>query len=282
MKLQSIAHSALVISSTGKCFTLGGGSTVGVIEKDAEVYAPSPVVGNEVMVGFVSPKGKFVPGWLSSRTKFQTANSKKPTTLEPDEDERTHPWDAIRRALIKAGIGFAEMPLAFVAKHKALFEAAVREFGGRSPMDSPQDLARKLAGQVGASAPQLEEGTVKKNKKDKGKAKETAAEAPAKKAKEPKEKKAKREKDAPPARKFSRSVGNQIILACKVGGERAPKAAKFLAEDENLSRKQLIGLRDEVNEITRKLRGGSAQQQVAALALAHVNMGVQRLSRQAK
>jgi hypothetical protein len=80
-----------------------------------------------------------------------------------------------------------------------------------------------------------------------------------------------------PARSFARTTGEDIIAVCEAGKVKAPSAASKLAQDKELTKKELIGLRDDVNAISGKLREDGKK--VLALALAHVNMSVQRLSR---
>jgi hypothetical protein len=93
--------------------------------------------------------------------------------------------------------------------------------------------------------------------------------------------KAAKEKSAP-ARMFSRTVGRAIVLLLQQSGSGKSGLAQRLSDDEQLSRKELVQLRNGVNAVTAKLREGGDSKVAFALALAHINMGVQRLSRQAK
>lgn len=268
MLLKQLQSPALAISTAGKHSWLAPDSIVGVIDVDAEVYQQSPVADGEPMVGYINAKGKFVPGWIASTVKLKTTRE-KPALVVPDADDKQHPWDELRQDLSESGTHFSEMTsLAWWSARKNLLARIVREFGGRSPSDSVQDLVQKIAQFTGATAPLLEERTVK----DKSSKKEKAAST---------KKSSSKEKGAP-ARMFSRTVGNHIAMVCALAGVSTPKVAKRLQNDEQPSKKELIALRDEINETNAKLRDGSKTQQVCALALAHVNMGVQRLSRSGK
>ena len=97
----------------------------------------------------------------------------------------------------------------------------------------------------------------------------------------PKTKKQTKESKAP-ARLFSRTVGKTIVLLLKQSGSGKSGLAQRLANDEQLSKKECVQLRNGVNAVTAKLREGGDSKLAYALALAHINMGVQRLSRQAK
>lgn len=275
MKLQAIVAAALVLTTKGKYETLGGSSVVGIIDPDNPVWKPSPIDESEIMIGYVNLKGKFVPGWIAKKTKFRdpiAGKKAKPETFIPDDDTKLHPWDAVRLQL--KGQAYAKQDLAWFTKRRGLLERVVREFGSKWSSTSVPDLARKVGALTGAiNAPQLEEKPVKKNRKQRQDEEQDAPKAKAKKASK---------ENGAPARLFSRTVGNNIALICALAGTSTPKAAKQLANDEQLSKKALIGLRDGVNEITRELRQGNRTQQVCALALAHANMGVQRLSRSGK
>lgn len=89
--------------------------------------------------------------------------------------------------------------------------------------------------------------------------------------------------DKAPARLASRTIGADVVRACKLGGTTAPKGAVQLAKDAELSKAGLERLKSEIIETSAKLRAeGSDNARVCALALGHILMGVQRMAREAK
>lgn len=89
--------------------------------------------------------------------------------------------------------------------------------------------------------------------------------------------------DKAPARLASRTIGLDVVRACKLGSVPAPKGATQLAKDIELSKAALERLKDEISETSAKLRAeGNDEKRVCALALGHILMGVQRMAREAK
>jgi hypothetical protein len=273
MKLASLKMAAIAINSKGDAMILDAGSTVGLIDKDNDIYREGTLSPQDKMIGFVNTKGKFVPGWLGQQVKLGPALSKKPETVVPEGDTKLHPWDQIRRDL--DGLTCDSRDLRWWTKRAKLVASAVREFGASPTGDVAEDV-RKLCKLVNVDAPHFspKEGStmaatpVKANKNGSKNGKTSSSKA--------------KGEAGPRKRLFSRTVGRDIALACKFGGVAAPKGATQLANDADLSRKQLIELRDETNETSAELRdNGSDKARIAALALSHAVMGVQRLSREA-
>lgn len=267
MKLASLKSLALVIDIKGDGMQLGAGSTIGIINTDSDVYRQSVLSPQDKMIGYVNTKGKFVPGWIGQHVKLGQPISKKPETIVPEGDERLHPWDELRQDL--DGMTPDSRDLRWWSKRAIFVVRAVREFGA-TPVDDVAENVRKLCKQVHAEPPQLEGktmGTATAKSKSKSAAKKGN----------------KKSENGAPKRMFSRTVGQDIIRIAKFAGVSVPSSASKLANDSTLSRKELLSLRDSVNETSAELRESDSDKgRIAALAFSHAVMGVQRLSREAK
>jgi hypothetical protein len=248
---------------------LGAGSIVELLKAE-----PSPITAkaNELFVRWIDHAGREVKGWLAYATPINVGG--RGLTFVGREDLKIGSWDELRERIFNSGLTAKQYIALNSTEQEQLtqLQAVIRELGGRikNSDDDGTIITRAIRLTTG------EDITMDDVQEERA----SAAPAAAKKSGKKGGKKGGGKKQAKGSVKVKRqpmsvTVGTSL-LALGISGSAKQLATK-LSKGEELKKKQLVELRDSINEAASKAR--EEKKGKVASQLSSANRLVRRLAR---
>lgn len=231
----------------------------------------SPLGCAERIVTFRDVGGVLHQGWIAYNTPL-SVGSGEPAFGDGDRDPISA-WDDLRDQLFHRGWTVEHFCSRLKTSEVSLVRAVIRELGGATPKGDKAALAKILTRITHVQEVQMSQDTAEAG---------TATAKSAKKSKKVKKvakgQKAKAKSNGEGGRSAVRSAG-QAILDTGTGNGKIKAVAQRLLKGEDMKSKELIALRDQINEVAIKAR--EAGKDNLAAKLANANRLVRRLARAA-
>jgi hypothetical protein len=262
-----------------------GAGTVVRLPSGAE-YAPNPVgIPDEVLVYYQDAAQREVPGYLARTATAFMKQVRGPSRYVTAKPETLAPMEQLRDRIGSSGLPAYTWLITKGRRMPKLLRAALRDTGVRVKRSDSADervikAIRAILNQE-VTMQEIEDTTdVAPAKRTKKGAKRAAKKGGAKRA--AREEKAggrkRASRDEAPARSMSRSAGEALLAVKGLNGSVKSFATK-LANDGELSKKQLQQLRDAINEAATEARANDKPNVASQLSAA--NRLVRRLHRAA-
>lgn len=237
---------------------------------------PSPTgIPHELPIEYCNAQGEVERGWIESHATISRANNQtKPLNwIMWDPSGGLSALDLFRSNLFHSKWKAFRWLNKFGTNCPSRLRAVIRQLGGIThKSDDPHETINRLIRMLGLT----EESTMAKQKQD---ADNTAQDTSAKKkGKKSTKQVTAKEKEGGRANSMRVSCGNALVPILTPGSAR--KTAKRLQADEAVSKKDLVALRDGVNEQASAAREAGDGKLASKLSAA--NRIVRRLARAAK